>query len=79
MIGYWTADQRRSIPRICVDTGRGCSLLLTSPLAASQNFEVQLPLLATLFSSNRYISSTKCPTFSTSRLKYDNGLLDLLN
>jgi hypothetical protein len=26
--------------RICVDTGRGCSLLLTSPLAASQNFEV---------------------------------------
>ena len=28
--------------RICVDTGRGCSLLLTSPLAASQNFEVSL-------------------------------------
>ena len=28
------------LDRICVDTGRGCSLLLTSPLAASQNFEV---------------------------------------
>ena len=27
---------------IAVDTGRGCSLLLTSPLAASQNFEVCL-------------------------------------
>ncbi|KDQ14463.1 glycosyltransferase family 2 protein [Botryobasidium botryosum FD-172 SS1] len=27
---------------ICVDTGRGCSLLLTSPLAASQNFELEL-------------------------------------
>jgi hypothetical protein len=33
--------------RICVDTGRGCSLLLTSPLAASQNFEVRaFPRLA---------------------------------
>ena len=28
--------------RICVDTGRGCSLLLTSPLAASQNFEYKM-------------------------------------
>lgn len=27
---------------ICVDTGRGCSLLLTSPLAASQNFEYKM-------------------------------------
>ncbi|KAG7099805.1 Chitin synthase, class 2 [Marasmius oreades] len=27
---------------ICVDTGRGCSLLLTSPLAASQNFEYKI-------------------------------------
>lgn len=26
--------------RICVDTGRGCGLLFSSPLAASQNFEV---------------------------------------
>ena len=29
-------------PRICVDTGRACSLLLTSPLAASQNFEYKM-------------------------------------
>ena len=28
--------------RICVDTGRACSLLLTSPLAASQNFEYKM-------------------------------------
>ena len=28
--------------RICVDTGRGCSLLFTSPLAASQNFEYKM-------------------------------------
>lgn len=28
--------------RIAVDTGRGCSLLLTSPLAASQNFEYKM-------------------------------------
>lgn len=27
---------------ICVDTGRACSLLLTSPLAASQNFEYKM-------------------------------------
>ncbi|KAL0951725.1 hypothetical protein HGRIS_008399 [Hohenbuehelia grisea] len=27
---------------ICVDTGRGCSLLATSPLAASQNFEYKM-------------------------------------
>ncbi|KAG8980899.1 Chitin synthase, class 2 [Tulasnella sp. JGI-2019a] len=27
---------------ICVDTGRGCGLLLTSPLAASQNFEYKM-------------------------------------
>ncbi|KAG8773660.1 Chitin synthase, class 2, partial [Ceratobasidium sp. 428] len=27
---------------ICVDTGRSCSLLLTSPLAASQNFEYKM-------------------------------------
>jgi len=27
---------------ICVDTGRGCTLLLTSPLAASQNFEYKM-------------------------------------
>ncbi|KDQ63192.1 glycosyltransferase family 2 protein [Jaapia argillacea MUCL 33604] len=27
---------------ICVDTGRGCSLLLKSPLAASQNFEYKM-------------------------------------
>jgi chitin synthase len=27
---------------ICVDTGKGCSLLLTSPLAASQNFEYKM-------------------------------------
>ncbi|KAF9029992.1 chitin synthase [Hymenopellis radicata] len=27
---------------ICVDTGRSCSLLLTSPLAASQNFEYKI-------------------------------------
>lgn len=27
---------------ICVDTGRGCSLLLSSPLAASQNFEYKM-------------------------------------
>jgi len=27
---------------ICVDTGRGCSLLLTNPLAASQNFEYKM-------------------------------------
>ncbi|EKM84011.1 hypothetical protein AGABI1DRAFT_31788 [Agaricus bisporus var. burnettii JB137-S8] len=27
---------------ICVDTGRGCGLLLTSPLAASQNFEYKI-------------------------------------
>ncbi|KAJ3781566.1 chitin synthase-domain-containing protein [Lentinula aff. detonsa] len=27
---------------ICVDTGRGCSLLLTRPLAASQNFEYKM-------------------------------------
>ncbi|EGO31066.1 glycosyltransferase family 2 protein [Serpula lacrymans var. lacrymans S7.9] len=27
---------------ICVDTGRGCSLLLLSPLAASQNFEYKM-------------------------------------
>jgi chitin synthase len=27
---------------ICVDTGRGCSLLFTSPLAASQNFEYKM-------------------------------------
>lgn len=27
---------------ICVDVGRGCSLLLTSPLAASQNFEYKI-------------------------------------
>ncbi|QRV83038.1 chitin synthase [Ceratobasidium sp. AG-Ba] len=27
---------------ICVDTGRNCSLLLTSPLAASQNFEYKM-------------------------------------
>lgn len=27
---------------ICVDTGRGCSLLLASPLAASQNFEYKI-------------------------------------
>ena len=29
-------------PRICVDTGRACGLLLTSPLAASQNFEYKM-------------------------------------
>ena len=29
-------------PRICVDTGRACNLLLTSPLAASQNFEYKM-------------------------------------
>ncbi|KAJ7459638.1 chitin synthase 2 [Mycena galericulata] len=28
--------------QICVDTGRYCALLLTSPLAASQNFEYQM-------------------------------------
>ena len=28
--------------RICVDTGRACNLLLTSPLAASQNFEYKM-------------------------------------
>ena len=28
--------------RICVDTGKACSLLLTSPLAASQNFEYKM-------------------------------------
>ena len=28
--------------RIAVDTGRGCTLLLTSPLAASQNFEYKM-------------------------------------
>lgn len=27
---------------ICVDTGKGCSLLLKSPLAASQNFEYKM-------------------------------------
>ncbi|KZT30962.1 glycosyltransferase family 2 protein [Neolentinus lepideus HHB14362 ss-1] len=27
---------------ICVDTGRGCSLILKSPLAASQNFEYKM-------------------------------------
>lgn len=27
---------------ICVDTGRGCSLILSSPLAASQNFEYKM-------------------------------------
>ncbi|PFH52304.1 glycosyltransferase family 2 protein [Amanita thiersii Skay4041] len=27
---------------ICVDTGKGCGLLLTSPLAASQNFEYKM-------------------------------------
>ncbi|KAJ7611002.1 chitin synthase 2 [Roridomyces roridus] len=27
---------------ICVDTGRGCGLLLSSPLAASQNFEYKM-------------------------------------
>ncbi|KIY69374.1 glycosyltransferase family 2 protein [Cylindrobasidium torrendii FP15055 ss-10] len=27
---------------ICVDVGRGCSLLLTNPLAASQNFEYKI-------------------------------------
>ncbi|KIJ46535.1 glycosyltransferase family 2 protein [Sphaerobolus stellatus SS14] len=27
---------------ICVDTGRGCGLLFTSPLAASQNFEYKM-------------------------------------
>ena len=30
------------VNRICVDTGKGCSLLLTSPLAASQNFEYKM-------------------------------------
>jgi chitin synthase len=28
--------------RICVDVGRGCGLLFTSPLAASQNFEYKI-------------------------------------
>jgi chitin synthase len=37
---------------ICVDTGRGCSLLLKSPLAASQNFEVGPFIMAT--SSNSF-------------------------
>ena len=36
-----TSDPRIA-SRICVDTGRACSLLLTSPLAASQNFEYKM-------------------------------------
>lgn len=31
-----------SVHRICVETGRGCSDILLSPLAASQNFEVTI-------------------------------------
>ncbi|KAF6754281.1 chitin synthase 2 [Ephemerocybe angulata] len=42
---------------ICVDSGRGCGLLLTSPLAASQNFESVFGYISVLpgaFSAYRY-------------------------
>ena len=53
--------------RICVDTGRGCSLLLISPLAASQNFEVcQFPVTGP---DINVPFSIKCRIFSTNRLK----------
>ena len=38
-IGYYTeVDIGGVCGEICVDTSKGCSLLLVSPLAASQNF-----------------------------------------
>ncbi|KAJ7847976.1 chitin synthase-domain-containing protein [Mycena leptocephala] len=37
-----TTQASTTIPTICVDTGSYCSLLLTSPLAASQNFEYKM-------------------------------------
>lgn len=36
------SDHWADLSRICVDTGRGCGLLLKSPLAASQNFEYKM-------------------------------------
>lgn len=56
--------------RICVDTGRGCSLLLTSPLAASQNFEVRSSVFLLPLPLSDTLPSTKCPTSSTNRLRW---------
>lgn len=39
LVAYVAPDH---VTRICVDTGKACSLLLKSPLAASQNFEYKM-------------------------------------
>lgn len=59
--------------RICVDTGRGCGVLLTSPLAASQNFEVTSFFLSVItfdadVRSTMY--STRSPISWTSPWRY---------
>jgi hypothetical protein len=58
--------------RICVDTGKGCSLLLTSPLAASQNFEVSdtAMQLRTSTDMTSYTCSTRCQTSSTNHWRF---------
>lgn len=70
--------------RICVDTGRACNLLLTSPLAASQNFEYKMsnildkPLEVRASSSIIDASMQCCLTYDELTLLFTNTRASLV-